>query len=70
MNLIRSLISVFVVAVVMLVVSGLKWAASQPSPKSEGATFALAMCGLFCVGGLYLLWSTKQPDPNEHESTL
>ena len=53
--------SVFMVVIVLLAITGWNWAAGQPSPKAEGARFALALCGLMSLGCLGLLWSAKQP---------
>ncbi len=61
MNLIRTILSVFMIAIVLLVISGWSWAGGQPSPKAEGARFALALCGVMAVGCLGILWTTKQP---------
>lgn len=59
MNLIRSIISVFLVILFVLSVAGWIWAGGQPSPKLEGARLVLALCGLSSIGGLALLWSAK-----------
>ena len=61
MNLIRSLISLFLIALLAVSVAGWVWAGDQPSPTMEGARFVLALCGLSAVGGLALIWSVKRP---------
>ena len=61
MNLIRSIISVFLIILIGLTVAGWVWAGGQPSPQMEGARFVLALCGLSSVGGLWLLWNLN-PD--------
>lgn len=60
MNLIRSIISVFLMILLALSIAGWIWAGGQPSPKMEGARVALAICGLSSVGCLVLLWTAKQ----------
>lgn len=64
MNLVRSVISVFLIALLLLSVAGWIWAGGQPSPNREGARVVLAICGLSSVGSLGLLWSIRQPQPN------
>ncbi len=64
MNLIRSIISVFVAALVVLSVAGWIWAGGQPSPRMEGSRFVLALCGLSSIGGLWLLWKEKPAAAN------
>ena len=64
MNLVRSVISVFLLLLLGLSVAGWIWAGGQPSPKMEGARFVLTLCGLASIGCLGLLWSAKQPVSN------
>ena len=59
MNLIRSIMSVFLVILIGLAVAGWVWAGGQPSPKMEGARFVLALCGLAAMGAIALLWREK-----------
>lgn len=59
MNLIRSVISVFLVILLGVSIAGWVWAGGQPSPKQEGARFVLALCGASAIGGLALLWSAR-----------
>jgi hypothetical protein len=61
MNLVRSVISLFLLLPLLLSVAGWMWAGGQPSPKAEGARIALGLCGLMAFGGMTLLWTTKQP---------
>jgi hypothetical protein len=59
MNLVRSIISVFLLALLVLSIAGWIWAGGQPSPKLEGARFVLAICGISSVGAVALLWNVK-----------
>lgn len=59
MNLIRSLMTIFLLSVVAVSVAGWIWAGGQPSPKLEGARFVLALCILMGVGSMGILWTTK-----------
>lgn len=61
MNLIRSIISLFLVLLLAVSIAGWMWAGRLPSPNMEGARFVLALCGLASLGGLGLLWTAKQP---------
>lgn len=60
MNLVRSIISVFLITLVVLSVAGWIWAGGQPSPKLEGARFILAVCGIASLGSLWVLWGSKR----------
>lgn len=64
MNLIRSIISIFLLILLAVSVAGWAWAGGLPTTKMEGARFALALCGLASVGAIGLLWSAKQSLPN------
>ena len=59
MNLVRSIMSVFLVILLGVSVAGWIWAGGQPSPTLEGARFVLALCGLSAVGCLVVLWSAR-----------
>ncbi len=59
MNLIRSIMSVFLLALLGLSVAGWIWAGGQPTPKMEGARLVLAICGLSSIGCMWLLWAAK-----------
>jgi 4-amino-4-deoxy-L-arabinose transferase-like glycosyltransferase len=59
MNIVRSIISVFVIALAAVAIAGWLWAGGQPSPKMEGARVALGLCGLSSVVCLWLLWKEK-----------
>jgi hypothetical protein len=65
MNFIRTLISIFLIALLAVSIAGWVWAGKQPSPTLEGARFVLALCGLSAIGGLGLIWSVKRPVPVE-----
>jgi hypothetical protein len=65
MNVIRSLMSVFLVILLALSIAGWIWAGGQPSPQSEGARLVLVLCGLTAVGSLWLLWTAKRPTASD-----
>jgi hypothetical protein len=67
MNLIRSLMSIFLVVVVGLSIAGWMWAGNPPSPNfnATGARVALALCGLIAAAAMGLLWSAKDYHANE-----
>ncbi|OYP31638.1 hypothetical protein [Rhodopirellula sp. MGV] len=59
MNLIRSLISVFLVALFAVSIAGWFWAGEKPSANVVGSRVVLVLCGLLSVGCFSLLWSAK-----------
>ena len=59
MNLVRSVISLFLFALLALSIAGWDWAASLPPAKLLGARVALGLCGLMAIGTLGLLWTAK-----------
>lgn len=59
MNIVRSLISVFLLALLASAIAGWIWAGGQPSPKMEGSRAVLAICGLSAVGCFLLIWRAK-----------
>jgi hypothetical protein len=62
MNLIRSVMSVFLLIVLGLAVAGWVWAGEQPTTYvSTGGRVAVSLCGLAAVGALGLIWSAKRP---------
>lgn len=65
MNVIRSIISVFLIALLVLSVAGWIWAGDQPSQTQIGARVVLVVCGISSIGGLVLIWSIKRPQPAE-----
>jgi len=65
MNIIRSVMSILLLALLALSVAGWNWAGGQPSPQSEGARVVLALCGLTSVCSLWLLWTAKTPAGSE-----
>lgn len=62
MNLVRSIISVFLLVLVGLIVAGWIWAGGQPAPKMLGARFVLTLCGLASIGCVGLLWTARQAE--------
>jgi len=58
-NLIRSLMTLFLLSVIALCVAGWVWAGDQPSPKLEGARIAIALSGLMTLGAIGLIWREK-----------
>ncbi len=61
MNFIRTLISVFVVAVIGVCIAGQFWAGSADftSTYRLGARVVLAICTVASIGCLWLLWREK-----------
>lgn len=59
MNLIRSIISVFLAILVVISIAGWFWTGGQSSPKMGGARLVLALCGLSSLACLWLLWSAR-----------
>lgn len=59
MNLVRSVISIFVVTLVVLSVAGWMWAGGQPAEKMIGARVALTLCSLASLGSLWVMWREK-----------
>ncbi len=68
MNLVRSVISVFVVALVGVSIAGWVWAGAQPSPNREGARVVLAICGIASIGCLWMLWREKEASPEAEDA--
>lgn len=63
MNLVRCIISAFLLVLLAISVAGWFWAADQPSPQSWGARLALVLCALISAGSLGLLWSAGRREP-------
>jgi hypothetical protein len=61
MNLVRSVISVFLLVLLMLSIAGWMWAGGQPYFNMLGARFVLALCGLVSLGSLGLIWREEHP---------
>ena len=59
MNLVRTFLSIFLVALFAISIAGWAWAGGQPSPQMEGARLVLTLCGLCSIGCLWLLWTAK-----------
>lgn len=62
MNLVRSVMSFFLLVLIFLAVAGFYWAGGLPAPKCSGARVALALCALMSSGSMFLLWKEKQPE--------
>ncbi|KAA5543149.1 hypothetical protein FYK55_12765 [Roseiconus nitratireducens] len=65
MNLVRSIISVFLIALLGISIAGWIWAGGQPTPKMQGSRVVLAICGFASTGCLLLLWSAKPGRPSQ-----
>ncbi|QEF98768.1 hypothetical protein Mal15_28240 [Stieleria maiorica] len=59
MNLVRSVISFFLIALVGVSIAGWIWAGGQPAAQSIGSRVVLSLCGLISVGCFALLWSAR-----------
>ncbi|MGN6133454.1 MAG: hypothetical protein ACTHOU_03095 [Aureliella sp.] len=59
MNLVRSIFSFFLCAIVAVAIAGWIWAGSLPSPKLEASRTMLAICGVASLGCLGALWSAR-----------
>lgn len=61
MNLVRSVISVFLVILLAVCTAGWIWAGNQPPEKLNisGARFVLALGALAGLGCLWLLWNVN-----------
>jgi hypothetical protein len=60
-NLIRTVMTLFLLCVIALCIAGWIWAGRQPSPTLEGARIALGLSGLIVAGSIFLLWREKDP---------
>ena len=63
MNVVRSVISIFLLVLLGLSIAGWMWAAGLPAPKQLAARLVLAVCSISAVGGMALIWSVK---PRRH----
>lgn len=61
MNVVRTVVSAFMLILLALCVAGWIWARGLPSPKMEGARLVLALCGCMSVGAMGLIWTFKRP---------
>ncbi|WP_182865713.1 hypothetical protein [Stieleria mannarensis] len=59
MNLVRAVISFFLIALVAVSIAGWIWAGGQPAAQAIGARVVLVLCGLMSVGCFALLWSAR-----------
>lgn len=65
MNIIRAVMSVFLLVLLGLSIAGWFWAGDQPTRyASVGARIAVVLCGLMAIGGMALIWSIKRPASN------
>jgi len=64
MNLVRTVISVFLVALVAIAVAGWVWAGGHPIPHRDGGRFVLSLAALASLGCLWLLWTTQRTRTN------
>lgn len=63
MNLIRSLMSVFLLLLLAVSVAGWFWAEQGMKPELlAGGRAVLAACGLSALLALWLIWRFKQPE--------
>lgn len=68
MNLVRSVISLFLLVLLAVSVAGWLWAGGLPAPKMMGARLVLVLCGFSSVAALALLWCAKRPEES-HRAT-
>lgn len=59
MNTIRTLMSVFLGAIIAFGLLGWRWAAALPEAKMDGARFVLALVMLSALAALGVIWSGK-----------
>ncbi|MCD0460087.1 hypothetical protein [Roseiconus lacunae] len=64
MNLIRTLISVFLFALLLSTIAGWLWAGGQPPTQAIGSRIALVLCAFAAISGFALLWSAR-PYPTD-----
>jgi hypothetical protein len=62
MNLIRSLMTVFLACVMAVAVAGWVWVGDLPSPKLEAARCVLGLCMAMAVGSVALLWTARESE--------
>jgi hypothetical protein len=62
MNLIRSLMSIFLACVVAVAIAGWVWVGHLPSPKLEAARCVLGLCMAMAIGSIALLWTVKESE--------
>ncbi|MCS7465430.1 hypothetical protein NZK35_01950 [Stieleria sp. ICT_E10.1] len=59
MNLVRAVISFFLVALFAVSIAGWFWAGGQPVAQAIGSRVVLVLCGLISLGCVVLLWSAR-----------
>jgi hypothetical protein len=67
-NVIRALISLFILVVIALAIAGWLWAGSQPASQSAWARAALAGCVVAGVVGLVAIWRVGGRGPAARNS--
>lgn len=63
-NLIRSVMTGFMVTVLIVCAAGWIWTADQPPEKRTGSRIALGLSGLMAAGCATLIWKEK-PSPGD-----
>ncbi len=62
MNLVRSVITLFLLVLLTLAAAGWTWAGNQPPEKMYGARAVLGVCAFAAVGSIVLLWTARKPE--------
>ena len=65
MNLVRSIITFFLLALLVVSIAGWNWAGGQPASNAVGARIVLTLGGLAALGCIVLLWRAKPGESNE-----
>lgn len=59
MNLVRSIISFFLLALLAMTVAGWIWAGEQPTRQMIGARASLVVCALCAISCIVVIWRAK-----------
>ncbi|MCA9263063.1 MAG: hypothetical protein KDA60_04420 [Planctomycetales bacterium] len=73
MNLIRSLISILLVAVIAVSIAGWFWAGTSSVAHPVGARVALTLCGLASLAAMRALWievPLEELETDEHSTPV
>jgi len=62
MNLIRSLMTLFLLCVVAVCIAGWVWSGNQPPQKQVAARCVLGLCMAMALGSTALLWTAREGD--------
>lgn len=62
MNLIRTLMTIFLITVVGISIAGWIWAGDLPVAKLTGARVVLALCALMAAGAIAMIWHERTPE--------